>query len=340
MATPGVCTQWLNAGIGRRTIAVFTFGLTDHLEGPADRPSADVYAEVLDLARAADELGVRYVWFAEHHAHAHRGHMPAPLLMALHAAGETRRIHPGMAVTCLNLHSPLETAEQVAVADHLARGRLAPGFGSGSTPAEAAWLGVNEAPDEVTRHAHFEQALDIIKNAWEAPPAATPGPFLPRAAVGLRRRSWIAVNSVGAAAIAGRFGGNMLFSHLRTPAQHRQYAAVYQAAGGTGLIGMNRPVYVGADDATAIAEAEPALRTLWRRFRDEGKIPADTPEPTAPADLCGHPLNFVVGGPGSVCQHLQNLHASCPFDVMNVEVRWDGLTHAKVLQSLERLLSA
>jgi len=34
------------------------------------------------------ELGIRasMAWFAEHHFHAHRGHMPNPLLLALHLA--------------------------------------------------------------------------------------------------------------------------------------------------------------------------------------------------------------------------------------------------------------
>jgi alkanesulfonate monooxygenase SsuD/methylene tetrahydromethanopterin reductase-like flavin-dependent oxidoreductase (luciferase family) len=102
------------------------------------------------------------------------------------------------------------------------------------------------------------------------------------------------VNSAGSTRIAGALGFNILFSHLRTPEQYRQYRAAYRAAGGTGLVAANRPVFVGPDDASAFARAEPALRILWRRFRQEGKIPADAPEPAAPADLCGHLINFVV----------------------------------------------
>src|ERR1700750_922283 len=100
-------------------------GMIDHVEGPIDRTSSDVYAEVADLVTLADELGVRYAWFAEHHAHVHFGHMPTPLLFALHLAGQTRRIRLGTAVLCANLHHPLDLAEQVAVADLLTQGRLA-----------------------------------------------------------------------------------------------------------------------------------------------------------------------------------------------------------------------
>src|SRR5437763_6120094 len=126
----------------------FVIGLTDHLEGPPGEPSAAIYEEVADLIGLADRLGVAYSWFAEHHGHAHYGHLPAPLLFALHLAGRTRRIRLGTAIICLNLQHPLHVAEQVAVADLLSGGRMAPGFGSGSTPEEYAYFGALEAAEE------------------------------------------------------------------------------------------------------------------------------------------------------------------------------------------------
>jgi alkanesulfonate monooxygenase SsuD/methylene tetrahydromethanopterin reductase-like flavin-dependent oxidoreductase (luciferase family) len=328
-------------------VGTFAIGLTDHLEGPPDRPSAAVYDEVTDLVRLADRLGVRYAWFSEHHAHAHHGHLPAPLLFALHLAGRTERIRLGTAIVCLNLHQPLAVAEQVAVADVLAGGRLAVGFGSGSTPEEFGLFGL-PVTDEGERHERFAEALRVIRAAWgeswAGPPPrfflAPPPNALPVPSADLPRRCWVAVNSIGSARIAGALGFNVLFSHLRTPEQYRQYAATYRAAGGTWLIAANRPVFVGQDDATAFARAEPALRILWRRFRDEGKIPAGTPEPAAPADLCGHPINFIVGGPESVARQLHELHALAPFEVANVEVRWAGLSHELVCDSLWRLMAA
>jgi alkanesulfonate monooxygenase SsuD/methylene tetrahydromethanopterin reductase-like flavin-dependent oxidoreductase (luciferase family) len=130
----------------------------------------------------------------------------------------------------------------------------------------------------------------------------------------------------------------MLFSHLRTPEQYRRYVATYREAGGTGLVSANRPVFVGPNDQAAFDLAETALRILWRRFRREGKITADTPEPERPQDLCGHPINFIVGGPESVARQLRDLHQEVPFDVANVEVRWSGLSHELVCNSLRLLV--
>jgi alkanesulfonate monooxygenase SsuD/methylene tetrahydromethanopterin reductase-like flavin-dependent oxidoreductase (luciferase family) len=161
---------------------------------------------------------------------------------------------------------------------------------------------------------------------------------LPRVASDLARRCWTATNSLGAARIAGRLNLNVLFSHLRTVEQYRAYTAAYRAAGGRGLIAANRPVFVGTDDASAFAQAEPALRILWRRFRDEGKIPAETTEPSSIEALCGHPINFIVGGPEKVARELMELQAAAPFDVANVEVRWAGLSHSLMMESLRRLM--
>ena len=279
-------------------MSVFDIGLTDHLEGPRDRPSAEIFDEVAELVKLADDLGVHYAWFTEHHAHAHHGHLPTPLLFALHLAGRTRQIRLGTAIICLNLHHPLDVAEQVAVADLLAKGRMAVGFGSGSTPEEFGLFGLEETGED-ERHARFAEALRIIRRGLEPgrdragdesrgtdPPhryfPIPPHRPLPVAAPDLAGRCWLAVNSRGSARIAGSLGFNVLFSHLRTPEQYRQYVATYREAGGTGLIAANRPVFVGPDDETAFDLAEPALRILWRRFRHEGKIPAETPEPDRP----------------------------------------------------------
>jgi alkanesulfonate monooxygenase SsuD/methylene tetrahydromethanopterin reductase-like flavin-dependent oxidoreductase (luciferase family) len=314
---------------------MFSIGLTDHLEGPSNRNSREVYDEVADLVRLADRLGVRYAWFAEHHAHAHFGHLPTPLLFALHLASQTTQIRLGTAIICLNLHGALDVAEQVAVADLLTGGRMAAGFGSGSTPEEVRLFGALEAGED-ERHAQFEMALHTIRTAWDG---SGPAPrVLPIPAAGLASRCWVAVNSLGSARIAGAFNFNMLFSHLRTPGQYREYAAVYRGAGGMRLIAANRPVFVGPDDATAFKLIEPALRILWRRFKAEGKIPSNVSEPRAPADLCAHPINFIVGGPTTVARQLRELHSQAPFDVANVEVRWTGLSHEIVCDSLARLM--
>jgi alkanesulfonate monooxygenase SsuD/methylene tetrahydromethanopterin reductase-like flavin-dependent oxidoreductase (luciferase family) len=258
--------------------------------------------------------------------------MPAPLLFALHLAGLTRQIRLGTAIICLNLHHPLAVAEQVAVADSLSSGRLAVGFGSGSTSDEYARFGLRE-PEEAERHTRFAEALRIMRAAWEGSRDTSP---LPIAAPDLASRCWLAVNSLASARIAGSLGFNMLFSHLRTPDEYRAYRSAYIESGGSGLVAANRPVYVGRDDATAHAEVEPALRLLWRRFQKEGKIPATAAEPSSVEELCAHPINFVIGSPQTVANKLLELQRQVPYDVANLEPRWPGLPARLIQDSLRR----
>jgi alkanesulfonate monooxygenase SsuD/methylene tetrahydromethanopterin reductase-like flavin-dependent oxidoreductase (luciferase family) len=324
---------------------MFDLGLIDHVEGPRQRRSGEVFDEVAHLVQLADCLGVKYAWFAEHHAHAHYGHLPAPLLLALHLAGRTSQIRLGPAVVCLNLHHAVNIAEQMAVADILCCGRLVAGFGSGSTPEEQRiFIATQQSPEQ--RYERFAESLRVIRAVWAGRVRADELRYvatadhepLPVAVADLPTRSWVAVNSVAAAAVAGSIGFNVLLSHLRTCEEHREYLAAYRRHGGGGHVAANFPIYVGKDDNAAIKEVEPALRLLWRRFQAEGKIATETCEPGSVAGLCGHPINFLVGGPATVARSIRAAHARCPFDVANVEVRWEGLGHEEVCDSLRRLV--
>ena len=317
------------------------FALTYHVEGPRDRPSETIYEEIMEQVVHADALGFHHAWFAEHHSHVHYGHMPCPLLLALHAAGRTRRIHLGTAVICLNMHRSVEIAEQVAVADHLAGGRLSPGFGSGSTPEELALFGLPSV-DAETRHAEFAESLRVMRSVWRGegpsrPKGAEPGydAPLPKAREDLPGRVWLAANSLEAARIAGEGGWNMMFSYLRSPEQYADLYAAYREAGGRGSVAANRPIYVGENDDSAWEEAEPALRILWHRFVAEGKIARGTPEPErfGPENTPGQ---FWVGGPETIAGWARELRARVPFDTLNLEPRWAGLPPDRVQAGLRR----
>ena len=327
---------------------MIAIGITDHLEGPLERESREVFDEVADLVRLADELGVRYFWFAEHHDHVHHGHLPTPLLLALHLMPQTKQIQLGTAVICLNLHHPLDVAEHLAVADLLCNGRLSIGFGSGGKPEEAALFGAPDLPER-EKHDRFAEALQIIRAVCGGEKLA---PFLrhfhvpdhqsaplPKPANDFLSRCWCAVNSNGAARIAGKFNLNVLFSHLRTAEQYRQFIDSYRAEGGSGKIAMNRPIFVGPNHHAARQMIEPALRTLWRRFKAEGRIDPKLSEPADIDDLADHPINFIIGGPMTVARDIKRLHAEVEFDVLNCEFRWDGLSHEQVRESLQSFMS-
>ena len=84
--------------------------------------------------RHAERLGFDSAWVAQHHFHENEGGLPSPLVFLAHAAAHTQRIRLGTAIITLPMENPLRVAEDAAVLDLLAEGRLEVGFGSGGTP--------------------------------------------------------------------------------------------------------------------------------------------------------------------------------------------------------------
>ena len=83
--------------------------------------------------------------------------------MFAHAAAHTQRIRLGTAIITLPMENPLRVAEDAAVLDLLAEGRLEVGFGSGGTPTSFSPLAACEQ-----RGAVFADHLHLIESAGAA----------------------------------------------------------------------------------------------------------------------------------------------------------------------------
>lgn len=115
----------------------------------------------LALATAADRLGFRRYWFAEHH------NMPAvasttPPVLAAAAAARTSRIRLGSGGVMLPNHSPLVVAEQFAALEAIAPGRIDLGIGRapGSDPVITQLLRQSGTTSDVERFP--EHVRDIV----------------------------------------------------------------------------------------------------------------------------------------------------------------------------------
>jgi luciferase family oxidoreductase group 1 len=118
--------------------------------------SAEALASSMELVSAADRLGYRRYWFAEHH------NMPAvastspPVLIAA-AAARTERIRLGSGGVMLPNHAPLIVGEQFAALEALAPGRIDLGLGRapGSDPVITQLLrrtGTTSEADQFPTH--------------------------------------------------------------------------------------------------------------------------------------------------------------------------------------------
>src|SRR3981189_992810 len=126
-----------------------------------DKTAAQVFAEVAEQARPADQLGYQTAWFAEHHF-SNYCLCASPLMMVAHCASITKTIRLGTAVVVLPLYNPARLAAEIATADALSNGRLMLGIGAGYQPYEFERFGVDiKANLEMT-----EEFCDILDRAF------------------------------------------------------------------------------------------------------------------------------------------------------------------------------
>jgi len=85
--------------------------------------TADALAGCVEVARAAERLGYRRIWYAEHHNMASIASSATSVLIA-HVAAHTSRIRLGAGGIMLPNHSPLVIAEQFGTLAELHPGRI------------------------------------------------------------------------------------------------------------------------------------------------------------------------------------------------------------------------
>lgn len=116
----------------------------------------------LEQIVVADRLGMSEYWIGEHFT-AEWENIPAPDLLIAQALGQTRQIVLGTGVTCLPNHHPFNLAHRIAQLDHMAKGRLNWGVGSGGFPGDLAVFGFDTSSGknrEMTRET-IQAVLDI-----------------------------------------------------------------------------------------------------------------------------------------------------------------------------------
>ncbi len=93
---------------------------------------AERYRLAVEQIMQAERAGLDSTWIAQHHFHEREGGLPAPFAFLGFVAAQTRRIRLGTGIVTLPLENPVRVAEDAAVLDLLAGGRLS----SASEPAE------------------------------------------------------------------------------------------------------------------------------------------------------------------------------------------------------------
>jgi alkanesulfonate monooxygenase SsuD/methylene tetrahydromethanopterin reductase-like flavin-dependent oxidoreductase (luciferase family) len=126
---------------------------------PRDKSPADSYAESLDIAEEADELGYSHARSVEHYFERYGGYSPNPILFLAAAAARTRkmRLVTGAVVPAFN--NPLKLAGEIGMLDAISGGRFDVGFARAFLPHEFRRFRIS--PDESV--ARFREGLEQIE---------------------------------------------------------------------------------------------------------------------------------------------------------------------------------
>src|SRR6201990_2363091 len=133
-----------------------------------------VIEESLREAQLCDRLGMDMLWLAEHHFDGICAYVD-PVSFAAALATATRRARIGFAVAQMALHHPIRLAEQIALIDHLSKGRLIVGLGRGTAYNIYDYQGYGI--DHTEAQARFEEAEAIMFEAWKGEPLDFQGRF-------------------------------------------------------------------------------------------------------------------------------------------------------------------
>jgi alkanesulfonate monooxygenase SsuD/methylene tetrahydromethanopterin reductase-like flavin-dependent oxidoreductase (luciferase family) len=206
----------------RKRIGFLSFGHWQRAEWSLTRTARDALAQTVELAVAAEELGVDGAFVRVHHW-ARQLSAPFPLLAAIGV--RTSRIEIGTAVIDLRYENPLYMAEDAAVADLLSDGRLQLGVSRGSP--EPAYRGADafgySQRDGLDDGTYSRAKLELFRAAIagagvvHADAGGLPGtgllPIQPQSP-GLSERIWWGSGTRETAAWAGTQGMNLMSSTL------------------------------------------------------------------------------------------------------------------------------
>lgn len=208
-----------------KKIGFLSFGHWGKHPSYRTRSAGDTLLQSIDLAVAAEEIGLDGAYFRVHHFAAQLG-SPFPLLSAIGA--KTSKIEIGTGVIDMRYENPLYMVEDAGAADLISEGRLQLGISRGS-PEQVVegWRYFGYEPAEGEDDAAMGRRkglefLDKLKDVGFAQP--NPYPMFPNPpgllrlepySEGLRERIWWGAGSNATAIWAAENGMNLQSSTLK-----------------------------------------------------------------------------------------------------------------------------
>lgn len=322
-------------------LGVYSFGNT-----PRDGTTSDAIRNAFEAAKLADEVGLDFFGFGEHHTPS----MPlsSPTAMVNAAAAVTKQIKLGTTVTVLSTDEPLRVFEQLATAAAIAPDRIETVAGRGSSAITFGLFDYDEQDYDLLFASKLELLIAANRHerlSWSGPHrtrALEDAAIVPRPDQPLR----IWLGSGGSPASVGRAveWGLPLFLGILggTPEHWARYGHAYRDAWAEvghptedAAIAVAVHGFVGHDSAAAKATyLEHELRmfaTGAAEIGGPGMSPAGREAAMEPGGM------VFAGGPNEVADRILDLHEKLGHDRQILQMDVGGLPHATFLAAIELL---
>ena len=326
---------------------------TMQLPPGAKNTHADLYREALDQIAMAEDIGFESAWLAEHHFLAD-GICPSLLVTAAAMAARTKRMRIVTGMYLLPLHRPVQSAEDAAVVDNIAGGRLIFGVAAGYRPEEFAGHGEERSG----REKRMEEQLDIMIRAWNKDSFSFSGKYYqvpeisvnPKPAQKPHPPIWFGASTKGGFRRAAKWGSALVASprhHLNELKEHYKVYREFlrEQNKKADEVPVIREMYCAETTAKAEAEARDGIMYLhagmygkWSGVRalrdDKGELVKDPAEVT----FDSHRERFIIGDPDHCIREIEKYQSGIGMDHLVCWVQFPGLDPKKTEKSL-RLFS-
>ena len=272
-----------------------------------DQTTGDALAATVALAQTADRLGFTRYWVAEHHNIPSVGATSPPVLIA-YLAAQTSQLRLGSGGVMLPNHAPLAVAEQFALLEAAAPGRIDLGIGRapGSDPVTSYALRGSRDDRDIE---NFPEYLDDVAALMSARGVVVPlrsGDYRLKAtpAAATEPRLWLLGSSMYSARLAAAKGLPYVFAHHFSGKGTEEALELYRsrfmpsdlAAEPMTFLTVNAVVAETRDEATELMLPNLQMMARLRTGQPLGPVPLVEEPQAAQAELAGEQQLIVDSG--------------------------------------------
>ena len=258
----------------------FRLGFLNRVYSPRFTPQ--VYQDALELFSVAEALGFDTGWVAQHHLGCESGRLPSPLPLLAAAAQRTRRIGLATGIIVLPHEPALRLAEDAAVLDLLADGRLQLGLGAGFDPDSFSSF----SQDIGRRHDEYDTRIEQLRRFISGAQLNANGQALNPPAHGLAQRTWEATSRVEQVALRGN--GLIVAPNPNLPAAANtdlieRYRNAWSHGNQRSRVALVRAVFPGADAHDPASTLNRDIHAYIRGKQSSGSYDSDAADDFAAA---------------------------------------------------------